>query len=237
MSVAYDFSGRTAVVTGGASGIGQGVVNALAAAGANVVVWDIKPPQGSHVTAYQIDITKPETIAEALSEVAAIDILVHSAGYAGAAAPLLAYDPAEWQRIIDINLTGTFNVLRLATPKLIAQPAGRVVLLASLAGKEGTPNAAAYSASKAGVIALTKAFAKELATTPVRINALAPAAVETELLAQFTPEHVATMVSKSPLGRLGTVDEVAAQVLWMCSDACTFSTGAVFDLSGGRATY
>jgi 3-oxoacyl-[acyl-carrier protein] reductase len=151
--------------------------------------------------------------------------------------PLDDYDPDEWQRIVDVNLVGTFNVCRAVVPALRRADAGRIVAIASLAGKEGTPNASAYSAAKAGVLALVKSLGKELAATGVRVIAIAPAAVRTSLLAQMAPEHVQTMIAKSPMGRLGEPQEVAELAAWLCSDACSFSTGAVFDLSGGRATY
>ncbi len=193
----------------------------------------------------QVDVTDATALAAATRSVTKqhgrIDILVHSAGFAGSSEPVVTYDPAEWRRIIDVNLVGTYEVCRHVVPAMQAadngRGAGRIITIASLAGKEGTPNSSAYSASKAGVIAFTKCLGKELATSGIRVNAIAPAAVETELLAQFAPAHVATMISKSPMGRLGTVDEVAEQVLWLSSEACSFSTGAVFDLSGGRATY
>ncbi|MEM9030113.1 MAG: SDR family NAD(P)-dependent oxidoreductase [Pseudomonadota bacterium] len=234
--VSYSFGGKVAIVTGGSNGIGRRIAERLRDSGANVIVWDLAPCEIADVTVQTVDVTRASSIAAALPGLDGVDILVHSAGLAGASAPVLAYNPKEWRRIIDVNLTGTYEVARHVVPLMQQRPSGRVVFIGSLAGKEGTPNAAAYSASKAGVIALTKALGKELAETNIRVNCIAPAAIETELLQQFSAEHVATMVAKSPLGRLGTVDEVAEQVLWMCSDACAFSTGAVFDLSGGRAT-
>jgi 3-oxoacyl-[acyl-carrier protein] reductase len=166
-----------------------------------------------------------------------IDFLINNAGYSGNTLPLDAYDPEEWQRIIDINLLGVYHVCRAVIPAMRAASCGRIINIASLAGKEGTANFSAYSASKAGVIALTKSVGKELAQTGILVNAIAPAAVKTALLNQMSAEHVATMISKSPMGRLGDVGEVAELVVWLCSGSCTFSTGAVFDLSGGRATY
>jgi NAD(P)-dependent dehydrogenase (short-subunit alcohol dehydrogenase family) len=151
--------------------------------------------------------------------------------------PLDEYDPLEWQRVIDVNLLGTYHVSRFVVPVMRRANAGRIVNIASLAGKEGTPNASAYSTAKAGVIAMTKSLGKELAQTGILVNGIAPAAVETSLLAQMSPAHVQTMIDKSPLGRLGTTGEVAQLALWLCSDSCSFSTGAIFDLSGGRATY
>ena len=245
MSVTYNFSGQVAVVTGGTNGIGRRVAERLCDAGATVLVWDRQEPAIAGVDFSRIDLAEPDTIAAAANSADAalgrIDILVHSAGYVGPSQSLVAYDPAEWRRLIDINLIGTYEVCRRVVP--IMQRAdggagrGRIVNIASLAGKEGTPNSSAYSAAKAGVIALTKALGKELALTGIRVNAIAPAAIETGLLAQVSKEHLDIMIAKSPMQRLGTVDEVAEQVLWLASDACTFSSGAVFDLSGGRATY
>jgi 3-oxoacyl-[acyl-carrier protein] reductase len=166
-----------------------------------------------------------------------IDYLVNNAGFAGSTVALDAYDPAEWKRIIEVNLVGVFNVCRAVVPYMRSAGQGRIVNIASLAGKEGTPNASAYSASKAGVLALTKSLGKELATSGVLVNAIAPAAVRTGLLAQMSPEHVQIMIDKSPMKRLGEPAEVAEMVAWLCSGACTFNAGAVFDLSGGRATY
>jgi 3-oxoacyl-[acyl-carrier protein] reductase len=239
----YAFAGRVSVVTGGANGIGAAIAARLRSDGATVVVWDLPHavndlPPGM---ACAVDVTDRTSLAAALEATLArhgrIDHLVHSAGYAGPTMPLDAYDPAEWQRIVDVNLVGTFNVCSAVVPALRRVDAGRIVAIASLAGKEGTPNASAYSAAKAGVIALTKSLGKELAATGVRVNAIAPAAVRTALLAQMAAAHVQTMIDKSPMGRLGEPEEVAELAAWLCSEACSFSTGAVFDLSGGRATY
>jgi 3-oxoacyl-[acyl-carrier protein] reductase len=240
-SVAYDFHGQVAVVTGGANGIGRCIADRLASAGASVEVWDLTPPADPDRIHRRVDVSDPHGVADAaracLAAQGQIDILVHCAGYAGATLPLADYDPAQWRRLIDVNLVGTYEVCRHVVPAMQARGTGRIVLLASLAGKEGTPNASAYSAAKAGVIALTKSLGKELADTDIRVNCLAPAAVETDILRQMAPEHVQTMIGKSPMRRLGTVEEVAALTLWLCSDACTFNSGATFDISGGRATY
>ncbi|MEZ5844308.1 MAG: SDR family NAD(P)-dependent oxidoreductase [Hyphomicrobiaceae bacterium] len=246
MSVSYDFAGRVAVVTGGASGIGRRIAERLRDAGSRVIVWDRRAGGGlEDIGSVTLDVTDGAAIAAATRAVVerhgTIDILIHSAGYVGPSESVVRYDPVEWRRLIDVNLVGTYEVCRHVVPVMQAadggKGAGRIVTIASLAGKEGTPNSSAYSAAKAGVIAFTKALGKELANTAIRVNTVAPAAVETELLAQVSAEHLATMIAKSPMGRLGTVDEVAEQVLWLASEACTFSTGAVFDLSGGRATY
>lgn len=241
----YDFAGRVAIVTGAAAGIGKAIAERLAQDGATVVAWDLPGALAAERlqtgTAQEADVTDRAEIDRALAATLArwgrIDILVNNAGYAGPTMPLDEYPPEVWQRIIDVNLVGVFNMCRAVVPALRQGAGGRVVNIASLAGKEGTPNASAYSAAKAGVMALTKSLGKELATTGVRVNAIAPAAVETDLLRQMSPQHVQTMVDKSPMRRLGTPDEVAELAAWLCSDACTFSTGAVFDLSGGRATY
>lgn len=235
----FDFAGAVAVVTGGASGIGAEVVAHLRRSGARVAVWDMAEPAGDD--SWQVDVTDlagaEAAVAEVLARFGRIDFVVNSAGFAGPTMPLEDYDPLVWRRIVDVNLVGTFNVCRAVVPHLRAADAGRIVNIASLAGKEGTPNASAYSAAKAGVLALTKSLGKELATTGVRVNAIAPAAVRTPILAQMSHEHVQTMIDKSPMKRLGESSEVAEMVAWLCSGSCTFNTAAVFDLSGGRASY
>ncbi len=241
MPLHYDFAGHTAIVTGGTGGIGRTIAEHLRDAGASVWIWDLAPPDIDGVRFGEVDVTRPETIdaatRAAMNLSGRVDILVNNAGFAGSTVPLDEYDPGEWRRILDVNLVGVFETCRQVVPHMRRSNSGRIVNIASLAGKEGTPNASAYSAAKAGVIALTKSLGKELATTGVRVNCLAPAAIDTPILDQMSPAHVETMIEKSPMKRLGTVDEAARAVLWLASEDCTFSTGAVFDLSGGRATY
>jgi NAD(P)-dependent dehydrogenase (short-subunit alcohol dehydrogenase family) len=236
----YDFSGRVAIVTGGAQGIGAALTDALRKCGATVSVWDRNVPS-TDKDAIGVDVTDMTAIRRATEATLArydrVDILVNNAGYSGATLAVENFSEEEWHRIVDINLNGTFRVCKAVVPLLKRNGWGRIVNVASLAGKEGTPNSAAYSASKAGVIALSKALGKELAGTGVLVNTIAPAAVKTTLLDQMGEAHVRTMIEKSPLKRLGTPDEVVHLILWLCSDSCSFNTGAVFDLSGGRATY
>ena len=229
-----DFKGRTAVVTGGMIGIGAAIVKRLEASGARVAIWDVNGPD-------KVDVTDQGSIDRALQKTLAslgkIDVLVNNAGIAGPAMPVVDYPVADWKRVIDIDLHGPFFVSRVVVPHMVKAGYGRIVNIASIAGKEGNPNAAAYAAAKGGLIAFTKALGKELAQTGVLVNCVAPAAAQTAILDQVTPEFAKFMLSKIPMGRFVKVEEIAALVCWLASEDCSFSTGAVFDISGGRSTY
>ena len=245
----YDFAGQAAVITGGAKGIGLAIAERLIADGASVSLWDLDSERlveaaeslTGKVHTQTLDITDSDAVDAAAAaverEFGHIDILVNSAGITGPNKTIWQYDAADWRQVIDINLTGTFLTCRAIAPYMRARDYGRVVNIASIAGKEGNPNAAAYSASKAGVIGLTKSLGKELADTKVTANCITPAAVKTEIFDQMTDEHINYMLSKIPLNRFGLVTEVANLVAWLASADCSFSTGAVLDVSGGRATY
>jgi 3-oxoacyl-[acyl-carrier protein] reductase len=239
--------GRVAVVTGGAQGIGLAVAQRLAAGGARLAIWDMDADLAGKVAAvlggqaFAVDVADTGAVARAADATKAalgpIAILVTSAGIAGSNGPVTTYDPAEWRSIIEINLTGTFNCCRSILPQMQAEGYGRVVTVASIAGKEGNPNAAAYSASKAGVIALTKSLGKEHAGENIAVNCVTPAAARTRIFDQMAQSHIDYMLAKIPRGRFLEVGEAAAMIGWLCSDENSFTTGAVFDLSGGRATY
>ncbi len=230
-----DLSGRCAIVTGGLIGIGAAIVKRLEASGARVRVWDVGDQSDP------VDVTDLKTIeratAKALAEFEKIDILVNNAGIAGPTKPVVEYPVDEWKRVIDIDLNGPFLCCRAVVPHMVKAKYGRIVNIASIAGKEGNPNAAAYAAAKGGVIAFTKALGKELARTGVLVNCITPAAAQTAILDQVTPEFAQFMLSKIPLGRFVKVEEIAAMACWLASEDCSFATGAVFDISGGRATY
>ncbi len=246
-----DLDGRCAIVTGGAQGIGRAVVERFLASGASVAIWDMDrdltertrgelDAQGT-VMACPVDVTDPDAVERAVAETASglgkVDILVCNAGIAGQNATTWNYPVEEWNRVIDIDLNGVFLCCRAVVPHMIENGYGRIVNVASIAGKEGNPNAVAYSAAKAGVIALTKSLGKELADRNIAVNCITPAAARTRIFDQMTEEHINYMLSKIPRGRFVQVDEVAATVAFAASEDCSFTTGAVFDLSGGRATY
>ncbi len=244
-----DFSNRAAVVTGGAAGIGLAVAQRLAASGATVALWDrdaaalakARTALGVGTIVHSFDVAEADSVARAAAATAQalgrIDVLVCSAGITGPNATTWEYPVDAWRQVIDVNLNGVFYCNRAVVPVMLKNDYGRIVNIASVAGKEGNPNAPAYSTSKAGVIGLTKSLGKELARTGIRVNCVTPAAVRTAIFDQMTAQHIDFMLSKIPLGRFGAVEEIAAMVCWLASEECSFSTGAVFDLSGGRATY
>jgi 3-oxoacyl-[acyl-carrier protein] reductase len=240
------FADRVALVTGGASGIGRAVVDRLVREQARVVVWDIdtqklqscRDTHGDAVLAQEVDVTDPPAIQRAMAAAVAhfggLDIVVNGAGIVGPNGPFWEATPEQWSRVMRINLDGTFLVSRAACEHLMARGWGRIVNVASVTANEGPRNLGPYAASKAGIVGLTKSMGKDLAGTGVLVNAVTPALIATELLQQLTPEYHAAALSRIPLGRAGTLDEAAALITWLCSEECSFSTGAVFDLSGGR---
>ena len=253
-----DLKDRVAIVTGGAQGIGLAVAQRMLRSGASVVLWDIaaqplheaetalvalaaREQLPGRVTSAIVELTLEADIAAATKEATAahgrIDILVNNAGITGGNAPTWELAPQVWRQVIEVNLVGPYLTCRAVVPQMLQQGYGRIVNIASIAGKEGNPNASHYSASKAGLIALTKSLAKELATKGVLVNAVTPAAAKTAIFDSMTPQHIEFMLSKIPMGRFLQVDEAAAMIAWLASEDCAFSTGAVFDLSGGRATY
>ena len=244
-----DLKGRSAVVTGGAAGIGFAIAQRLAASGARVSLWDrdlralgeAAQALGAGTHTVRVDVADETDVClardETVRELGAIDVLVCSAGITGPNLATWDYPVADWKQVLDINLTGVFLCNKALVPHMKERDYGRIVNIASIAGKEGNPNASAYSASKAGVISLTKSLGKELAKTGIRVNCVTPAAVKTDMFSQMTQAHIDFMLSKIPMGRFGEVGEIAALVAWLCSADCSFSTGAVFDLSGGRAVY
>jgi 2-dehydro-3-deoxy-L-rhamnonate dehydrogenase (NAD+) len=229
-----DFAGRNAIVTGGVQGIGLAIVKRLQASGAKVIVWDVGG-------APKVDVANADSVQaateRAVKELGKIDVLVNNAGIAGPAMPVVDYPIEEWKRVIDIDLTGPFLCCRAVVPHMTKAGYGRIVNIASVAGKEGNPNAAAYGAAKGGLITFTKSLGKELAQTGVLVNCVTPAAAQTAILEQVTPEFAKFMLSKIPMGRFVKVEEIAALACWLASEDCSFSTAGVFDISGGRATY
>ena len=242
-----DLTGRRAIVTGGARGIGLAVAERFAASGARVAIWDRDATTAAAEAdrigqvGLAVDVADPDAVAAAFERsellVGPIDILVTSAGITGPNLPVETYPVDAWRQVLDVDLTGPFLCSRAVIPGMKARDYGRIVHIASIAGKEGNPNASAYSAAKAGVIALTKSLGKELAQTGVRVNCVTPAAVRTEIFDQMTEQHIQYMLSKIPMGRFGLASEIAAMIAWLASEECSFSTGATFDLSGGRAVY
>jgi 2-dehydro-3-deoxy-L-rhamnonate dehydrogenase (NAD+) len=243
------FQGRAAIVTGSARGIGRAIAERLASEGAKVMIADIDGDTGkstaatlgANATSYPLDVTSEDSwtnaVLTATNLFGGVDILVNNAGIAGRSAPAWELSVEEWKQVIDIDLTGVFLGCRAALPGMIERGYGRIVNIASIAGKEGNPNASPYSAAKSGVIGLTKSIAKEVATKGVIVNAITPAVIETDILKQVSAQHIEYMTSRIPMGRVGQPHEVAALASFLCSSEITFSTGAVFDLSGGRATY
>jgi len=244
-----DLKNRAAVVTGGAAGIGLAIAQRLAASGARLSLWDRDEKAlaaaarslGADTHTVRVDVSDETDVGlardESIRALGRIDALVCSAGITGPNTTTWEYPVEAWKQVLDVNLTGVFLCNRALVPHLQANGYGRIVNIASIAGKEGNPNASAYSASKAGVVSLTKSLGKELARTGIRVNCVTPAAVKTGMFTQMTQAHIDFMLSKIPMGRFGEVGEIAALVAWLCTEECSFSTGAVFDLSGGRAVY
>ena len=248
----FDMQGRHAVVTGGANGLGYAIVSRMLASGASVAIWDRDAAaieqavaalraQFDGVTIFSevVEVTDHAQVVRAAKTLAAtgVDIVVNSAGVSGPNVPLCDYPIEAWQQVMNVNVNGTFFVCRELVPMMKSKQYGRIVNIASIAGKEGNPNASAYSASKAAVIGLTKSLGKELASAGITVNCVTPAAVKTPIFDQQTPEHIQFMLSKIPMARFGLPEEVASLVCWLCTEECSFSSGAVFDISGGRATY
>jgi 2-dehydro-3-deoxy-L-rhamnonate dehydrogenase (NAD+) len=240
------FAGQVAVITGAGSGIGLAVAQRLTSEGASISAWDISQSsldEGGKVFTQKLCVDQSDEAAviqatrATIEAFGFIDVLVVSAGITGPNVPLAEYPCEDWRKVMDVNVNGAFYVNRAVVPHMIERGYGRIINIASVAGKEGNPNASAYSASKAAVIGMTKSLGKELARTGISVNAVTPAAVRTAIFDQMTPAHIDFMLSKIPMGRFGTVDENAALIAWLASRECSFSSGAVFDISGGRSTY
>ena len=237
------FIGKTAIVTGGSSGIGAAISQRLTNEGAHVIIWDKIPPtdlkKNNSLTHIEVDISNWGSITKAIekTKLKKLDILICSAGISGPNEKTWEYEISDWFKVFDVNLHGTFFCNKVCTPLMIKNGYGRIINIASIAGKEGNPNASAYSASKAAVIGLTKSLGKELANFPITVNCVTPAAVKTDIFNQMTQEHINYMLSKIPMGRFGDPEEISSLVCWLASSECSFTTGGVFDVSGGRATY
>jgi len=247
--ITYDFKNRTALVTGGAQGFGLDIAKRFLLSGAKVIIWDIDPKMldksikelnNSNLTSKAVDVSDYKEVEKNVNEITKnfnIDILINNAGITGPTAPLWEYDIDMWKKVVEINLMGTFNCCRAIVPNMIKNNYGRIVNVASVAGKDGNANASAYSVGKAGAIGLTKSLGKELADKNIAVNAVTPAGAKTRILDQMTKEHVQRMLSKVPRGRFLEVEEFTSLVCWLSSEENTFSTAAVFDISGGRSTY
>ena len=247
--ISYDFKNRTAVVTGGAQGFGFDISKRLLDSGASVIIWDndpkatevaIKNLDSPNLSSHVVDVSKYEEVDKIVKEItknSKIDILINNAGITGPTATLWEYDIEMWKKVVEINLMGTFNCCRSIVPNMIKNNYGRIVNVASVAGKDGNANASAYSVGKAGAIGLTKSLGKELADKNIAVNAVTPAGAKTRILDQMTKEHVQRMLSKVPRGRFLEVEEFTSLICWLSSEENTFSTAAVFDISGGRSTY
>jgi len=236
----YDLTGKTALVTGAAKGIGRAIAEILLANGCDVLIWDAAPANVPGARSVQVDITQPDQVAAAAAGLPAdqrIDILANVAGYLGRTTTFVAHAPGDWRRIVEVNLLGTMQVTQAVLPILLRQGGGRIVNLASLAGKEGLAGITAYSAASAGIISFTKALSRELAQHNILVNCVAPGPIDTEMIRDLGSDAVHQMIKDSPLGRLGEPGEVAHLVAWLCTEASRFNTGAVFDMSGGRARY
>ena len=247
--ISFDFKGRTAIVTGGAQGFGLDITKRLIRSGASVIIWDndkkmvekaIEDIKSPNLSFNIVDISNYSKVEECVQEITKqknIDILINNAGITGPTATLWEYDIEMWKKVVDINLMGTFNCCHTIVPNMIKNNYGRIVNVASVAGKDGNANASAYSVGKAGAIGLTKSLGKELADKNIAVNAVTPAGAKTRILDQMTKEHVQRMLSKVPRGRFLEVEEFTSLVCWLSSEENTFSTAAVFDISGGRSTY
>ena len=244
--IKFDFKNRTAVITGGAQGFGLDIAKRFLNSGAKVMIWDIDPKlideatkeiDSSNLSSNIVDVSNFKDVETAVSKISKIDILINNAGITGPTMPLWEYDVEMWNKIVKINLSGTFNCCKAIVPSMIANNYGRIVNVASVAGKDGNANASAYSSGKAGAIGLTKSLGKELADKNIAVNAVTPAGAKTRILDQMTKEHVQRMLSKVPRGRFLEVEEFTSLICWLSSEENAFSTAAVFDISGGRSTY